>query len=182
MKKCNKCEIDKDESEFFKKRKTTFEGYCKKCKREKARINFDKNRIENLEKDRLRATERRKDEKWKQWRKNYYECNKDKINQSCRIYRLKNQEHLNKKASEWKERNRERVKEYFKNDRKRNPFKRAARSYTNAAIKEGILIRPKNCEMCMKECLAEAHHEDYKKPLDIKWLCRKCHGFIHRSF
>jgi hypothetical protein len=47
------------------------------------------------------------------------------------------------------------------------------------AIKTGQLIKPKKCEQCDKEKPLEAHHKDYKYPLDVQWVCRKCHQKIH---
>lgn len=44
-----------------------------------------------------------------------------------------------------------------------------------AAIKSGKLIRPDGCEDCGKQGRIEGHHEDYAKPLEVIWLCPRCH-------
>jgi hypothetical protein len=45
------------------------------------------------------------------------------------------------------------------------------------AVKKGKLIR-KPCEVCGVE-RSQAHHHDYSKPLDVRWLCKKCHEAEH---
>lgn len=51
------------------------------------------------------------------------------------------------------------------------------RAYANVYVRRGNLI-PKPCEKCGKAD-AEKHHEDYNKPLEVKWLCRECHVDLH---
>jgi len=45
------------------------------------------------------------------------------------------------------------------------------------AIRNGTLRR-RPCERCGNP-KAEGHHEDYSKPLDVTWLCRKHHRIRH---
>jgi hypothetical protein len=52
-----------------------------------------------------------------------------------------------------------------------------ARSYANVYLRRGKLKR-QGCEVCGKK--AEMHHDDYAKPLDIRWLCRQHHLEIHQ--
>ncbi len=48
------------------------------------------------------------------------------------------------------------------------------------AIKRGLLIRPDLCEQCgRKSKRIRAHHDDYDKPLDVRWLCDSCHAKEH---
>ena len=35
------------------------------------------------------------------------------------------------------------------------------------------------CEDCDKEVRLDAHHDDYYKPMDVRWLCRSCHREHH---
>lgn len=44
------------------------------------------------------------------------------------------------------------------------------------ALKTGKLTRPSKCDVCGQECKPEAHHDDYKRPLDVQWLCTVCHA------
>ena len=60
---------------------------------------------------------------------------------------------------------------------KKYPEKYKARYLTGYAIKKGSL-KKKPCKVC-KNKKVEAHHEDYSKPLDVMWLCRKHHTEIH---
>lgn len=57
-----------------------------------------------------------------------------------------------------------------------NPEKYKAHNKVNYAIKAGKLIKPNCCEECENNEKLHAHHDDYSKPLKVKWLCVKCHG------
>lgn len=56
--------------------------------------------------------------------------------------------------------------------------KRMARSTAFWAKKTGRL-KPKPCRDC-GDSNTHMHHHDYSKPLDVIWLCRKCHAREHR--
>ena len=65
--------------------------------------------------------------------------------------------------------------------------KKRAQNIVWKAIKKGIL-QPMACEACgasgtMKDGrnLIQAHHADYNKPLDVNWLCQKCHHELHKK-
>ena len=46
----------------------------------------------------------------------------------------------------------------------------------------GRFPKPDKCEYCGKRTTALcAHHNDYNNPLQVIWVCRKCHGEIHRQ-
>lgn len=47
------------------------------------------------------------------------------------------------------------------------------------SLKVGILERPSSCEECGDVRFVVAHHDDYEHPLDVRWLCRPCHGKWH---
>lgn len=99
----------------------------------------------------------------------------------------------------WREANSEKRKEQIKRSKLKNPetVKRANRAYreryperTKAqgilyyAIKCGHVAKPNRCEKCGKPCKSrelDAHHHDYDKPLDVRWLCRQCHVDIQRE-
>ncbi len=61
--------------------------------------------------------------------------------------------------------------------RKANPEKYRAHNAINNAVRDGIVIKPGICEVdgC-EETRIHGHHEDYSKPLDVKWLCPVHHS------
>lgn len=58
--------------------------------------------------------------------------------------------------------------------RKRNPEKSRAQRSVFVAIRNKSLTR-KPCKICGLE-KSEAHHEDYSKPLEVIWLCKRHHA------
>lgn len=60
-----------------------------------------------------------------------------------------------------------------------------ARRYASQAVERAIkkrILRPMPCEICgvdgyMKDGrrIVKAHHDDYNKPLDVRWLCHVHH-------
>lgn len=55
----------------------------------------------------------------------------------------------------------------------------AAHIATHKAIKSGRLVRPSQCQKCGSRRGVHAHHEDYAKPLLVRWLCPRCHVAQH---
>ena len=35
------------------------------------------------------------------------------------------------------------------------------------------------CQICQEKLALERHHEDYNKPLEVTFVCKNCHEFIH---
>jgi hypothetical protein len=50
------------------------------------------------------------------------------------------------------------------------------------ALRAGNIIKPDHCSACNKIKIIIAHHDDYRFPLQIRWLCRSCHQYWHKSF
>lgn len=67
---------------------------------------------------------------------------------------------------------------YSKQYAKNNKLKLRARAILNYNVRTGKLSRPTNCQDCGSPNQIEGHHEDYSKPLDVKWLCVFCHKRI----
>jgi hypothetical protein len=60
--------------------------------------------------------------------------------------------------------------------------RKRANSMVFEAILRGDLVR-QPCEACkVPGSHAEAHHDDYSKPLDVRWLCKGCHKRHHLQF
>jgi len=59
---------------------------------------------------------------------------------------------------------------------------------TKRALGKNILKRPDSCETCGASApfkdgrtSIQSHHIDYNKPLEVMWLCQKCHHEWHRN-
>lgn len=85
-------------------------------------------------------------------------------------------------AEEYKKRQKKR-----RADRPELKVKERARAVINHAVSRGELVRPSACEECSgpgreyKDGRAgiHAHHDDYSKPLEVRWLCGNCHDAVH---
>lgn len=74
---------------------------------------------------------------------------------------------------------------YMREWRKSHPlteqqkFKNNVRRKTNMRIERGLILKYP-CETC-GNIESEAHHDDYTKPYDIRWLCRQHHLQHHKE-
>ena len=55
----------------------------------------------------------------------------------------------------------------------------ACHAAVSNAVASGVLVKPKNCEICCLEKRLIAHHSDYSKPLLVAWVCESCHQKEH---
>lgn len=58
-----------------------------------------------------------------------------------------------------------------------HPERQAARLAVAREVRSGRMLR-RPCAICGAK--AQAHHDDYSKPLDVMWLCPTHHGERHR--
>jgi len=153
---CKKCGNQKDISEFYKhsQMKDGYLNICISCKL----LDVKKYRKNNIERIREYDRKRGLTEKKKEATKKY-------------IKRLKTYE-----QDRYKTMRREAVRK----NRNKDKEKQRARWRLQKAVEKGLVIRPKSCTLCGSKANLEGHHKDYNKPLEVIWLCRKCHGKIHR--
>ncbi len=59
-----------------------------------------------------------------------------------------------------------------------SPEKIAARQAVKIALASGRLKR-QPCEVC-GATKSQSHHDDYSKPIEVRWLCVKCHTAHHK--
>ena len=152
-KKCFKCQQELSLENFYKHSQMG-DGRLNKCK-DCTKSDVKEHRSQNIERvreyDRNRPNAAERNEKFKRYHK---ERMKDDE------YRLD----LNAKKKVW-------------NDN--NVVRRAAHIITGNSIRDGRLIR-KPCEVC-GEIKVDAHHDDYERPLDVRWLCRTHHSEHHKN-
>ena len=133
MKTCTKCKVEKQPSEF-QKRKASNDGLtasCKAC-------------LKLYDDARLNAPHRMKA------RRDYQKTEKGKVAH-------------NNATKKWVE---------------KNAIKRGVHIITGNAIRDGKLTKAK-CESCGDKKV-NAHHDDYAKPLRVRWLCDTCHNIWHK--
>lgn len=106
---------------------------------------------------------------------------KEEYNLWMRNYRKKNSEKLRKYHREYNKKRRKlglykyTYKEWVKN----NPEKRRAEDLLHYTIKIKIIKRLPCIECGNKK--SQGHHFDYKKPLEVIWLCALHHKEIHKQ-
>jgi len=47
------------------------------------------------------------------------------------------------------------------------------------AVRSGAITKASECSVCGSRETLCGHHDDYAKPLDVRWLCRPCHMATH---
>ena len=69
---------------------------------------------------------------------------------------------------------------YFSDYREKYPNKYKAHTMVSNAIRDKKLFK-EPCEVCSTTEGVQAHHEDYLKPLNVRWLCPPHHSQWHRD-
>lgn len=60
--------------------------------------------------------------------------------------------------------------------RRENPEKYAAQVALNNAVRSGKVVK-QPCEVC-RATKVHGHHDDYTKPLEVRWLCPLHHAEV----
>lgn len=150
MKVCRECNTEKPLSEFYK-HSQMMDGHLNKCiPCVKSRVH--KHRKVNLEKIREYDKKRASKPHRVQARKDYQQTDVGKL--------------AKKKA----------VDAYYK----RYPMTYAAHVITGNAVRDGRLFQATSCSVCNSTEKIEGHHDDYTKPMEVRWLCNKCHREWHK--
>ena len=149
MKECFKCNLVKPLAEFYK-HKQIADGHLNKCK-ECTKKDVHLHREDNLE--RVRAYDRNRPNKAERSRK---QGEYHKFGKGLEV----------KKISEL-------------NYRKSHPLRYKANNAVSNAVRDGRLFRPNFCSQCRCQCKPHGHHDDYTKPLSVRWLCVSCHSKFH---
>ena len=150
MKTCKKCGESKSPEEFYK-HPDCLDGRQEKCK-ECAKAASRANRREKA--DYYREYERAR---WMD------PDRRASVREYLKSSRARDPERHNGYSYRW---------------RARNPDKRRAHIAVGNAIRDGKMNR-EPCEACGETSRVQAHHDDYSKPLDVRWLCVACHAAHH---
>lgn len=108
-----------------------------------------------------------------QRKRNWYVENREQVLQRQREFYEENREQCRQRARERYAENNESALQRQREYRERHPEKIRAHFVVRDAVRSGRLER-ESCSIC-GELKADAHHEDYSKPLDVIWLCRTHH-------
>lgn len=161
MKTCFKCKKIKDLTEFYKHPRMV-DGHvnkCKSCNKKDVIENTAKNAEYYREYDRKRA-------------------NLPHRVEARRLYQQTDAWKLSHKKAEKKYELSPKGKNTARRNLNKYPLKRAARLLVQVAVISKKIIK-KNCEKC-GSVKSQAHHDNYYEPLNVRWLCIKCHNNWHK--
>lgn len=108
---------------------------------------------------RVRYLDKLTDENWREGELYRHRVKSQRYRSEGRV----NTEIVSKSRKAWDERNKE---------------KKMAHRAVRKATRDGNLIR-QPCEVCGTTNGVQAHHDDYSKPLDVRWLCVRHHADRH---
>ena len=107
----------------------------------------------------------------------YYKANREKILTVTGKYQKQNRDKVREPKRRSACRRAESIRMSKRNANRQRPEISRAHRMVAAAIKSGRLLK-KPCEKCGNGN-SQAHHDDYSKPLDVRWLCSLHHNQHH---
>lgn len=149
---CFKCDIEKPISEFYKHSKMA-DGHLNKCK-QCAKNDSNSNRAKNYD--------------------YYIEYDRQRSNNPNRVEARQRYSQteagkavLRKAKDKWMS---------------NNTIKRAANIIVGNALQNGKITKPEKCSKCgNNHNKIHGHHDDYRYPMTVRWLCPKCHSKWHKE-
>ena len=57
--------------------------------------------------------------------------------------------------------------------------RKKARRIVMLANNKGEIKKPEYCQLCSQKGKMVGHHKDYEQPLELLWVCPKCHYHLH---
>lgn len=109
-------------------------------------------------------------------------ADRERKNRSNRNFKQRNRERIAKQGAEYRKRNRDKINSRYRSRYAQETEKYKARTQLGYAIRTGKIVRPNFCEKCGRKTTPQGHHHDYSKPLEVQWLCQKCHAKVHRKY
>ena len=116
------------------------------------------------------------------WYQNNKEWYKPRQNDRAAKRRREDPEYKEKEREHNRQSYRRNIAWYqVRNSKQAKTLQQRARLKLQRAVKSGKINKPDSCDSCRKKCIPDGHHHrGYKKPLAVIWLCRMCHGEVHR--
>lgn len=146
---CKACGVLKPLNEYYKHPKMA-DGHLNKCK--------------ECQKENSRQAREKNAEQYRQY-------DKDRANNPDRV--AARREYSRTEAG--KESHAKAIKKY----QQTSTLKRAAHILVGNALRDGKIVRAEVYETCGSSGKIEGHHDDYTKPLEVRWLCERCHKDWH---
>lgn len=136
-----------------------------------------KEQILKRRKELLENMDEEKKEELREKRKGYCKKYRDTHKEQVTAYKKKYREEHEQEHRE------ENLRSYYRHrdrimEERREKYNHASRRI-NYAMKMGKIKR-QPCEICGAKP-AEAHHDDYNEPLEVRWLCKECHVNWHKN-
>jgi hypothetical protein len=171
MKRCNRCNQDKDFIGFYKdsSKKDGVKSICIECNKNK----YSNNKDILTEKERNRYLIYSKEEKYKERKKNYYQDNKEAIKNCSKKWREDNKEQVKNKNKEYYIKNKD-IKLYKYNERLKNdPFFKFIQNIKcnvrNSLTKTGYTKKSKTFEILGIEYLEFRKYIESQFIEDMNW-------------